>query len=174
MFCAAVALAFTLQLVGVGCGAKHPPHAPPQANVPSVVVETRAGKPDLNASPAGSVGNGHACANEPPPDTIEASMVLIQWAESEKAQPAITRTKDEAKARARECRNAIRAGTPFAAVVEDCSDAPDAAKRDGRIGAFHRHEMIKEFSDVAFALCVGEISEAVETRQGYAIIWRTK
>ena len=51
----------------------------------------------------------------------------------------------------------------------DCS----SARKNGDLGFFTRERMLKEFSDAAFDLDVGEISMPVESSSGIHIIKRT-
>jgi peptidyl-prolyl cis-trans isomerase C len=75
--------------------------------------------------------------------------------------------KDEKEAIAVEAE--LKKGTDFATVAKDKSSCPSAAK-GGDLGFFTRDRMVKEFSDTAFALKVGEVSAPVKTQFGYHII----
>jgi len=86
----------------------------------------------------------------------------------------VTRTREEARKRAQECLVQIRSGADFDDMVARCSDEPGAAERGGDLGVFERTSMVKGFSDVAFALKIGEVSELVETPYGFHIVKRTE
>lgn len=108
------------------------------------------------------------------PDEIRARHILVMH-EGSKAKPeGVKRTREQAAKRAQECLEKLRAGTDFAALVAEYSDEPGAAEREGDLGTFRREVMIQSFSEVAFELAVGEISEVVETPYGFHIIQRTE
>jgi parvulin-like peptidyl-prolyl isomerase len=107
-------------------------------------------------------------------DSIEASHFLVQYQGSMRAPPTVTRSKDEAKKRAEEGLAKVKKGEDFAKVVAEYSDEPGAGQRGGQLGSFTRDRMIKQFSDAAFQLKVGEVSGVVETPFGFHVIKRTK
>jgi parvulin-like peptidyl-prolyl isomerase len=108
------------------------------------------------------------------PDTIHARHILVMHEGSQAKPDKVTRTREEAMERAKECLQRLRAGADFTAMVEEYSDEPGAIERGGDLGDFRRDTMVKSFSDAAFALKVGEVSELVETAYGFHIIKRTK
>ena len=108
------------------------------------------------------------------PDEIAARHVLVMHKDSKSRPDEVTRTKEQALARARECLERIRGGADFTAMVEVYSDEPGASERGGDLGVFKRTTMVKSFSDAAFALKVGEVSEIVETTFGFHVIKRTR
>lgn len=63
----------------------------------------------------------------------------------------------------------IREGMPLGALALENSDCPSNS-RGGDLGYFTRNQMIQAFSDAAFALQPGEVSQVVETRFGYHLI----
>ncbi len=64
----------------------------------------------------------------------------------------------------------IEAGTDFAELAEAISDDQGSAAQGGSLGTFGRERMVKPFSDAAFALEPGQVSEPVETRFGLHLI----
>lgn len=63
-----------------------------------------------------------------------------------------------------------KAGEDFETLAKEFSDEPGAKERGGELPWFGRAEMVKPFSDAAFAMKEGDISDLVETQFGYHII----
>lgn len=126
------------------------------------------------------IGHGPAVPEAPiaeqadEPFEIAAAHLLVMHKDSRGASKAITRTREEAKARAEEALARIRAGEDFGAIVEEYTDEPGGAERRGELGRFTRGMMVKPFADAAFALEVGEVSEVVESSFGFHVIKRTE
>jgi parvulin-like peptidyl-prolyl isomerase len=93
---------------------------------------------------------------------------------SRAAPKSIKRTKDEARARAFEALARIKAGESFDQVVAAYTDEPGGAARHGSLGRFSYDQMVKAFSDAAFALEVGQVSTVIETGFGFHVIRRTE
>ena len=94
-------------------------------------------------------------------------------AESARVPEGITRSKDEARARAEEIVQALRDGAEWVATHREFSDEPGAAV-GGSLGRFERGAMVPAFENVAFLLAPEEISEVVETPFGFHIIQRVR
>ncbi len=102
-----------------------------------------------------------------------ARHILVQYKGSRLAGASITRTKAEAKARASEARNKLKAGGKFEQLVVEYSDEPGAAERKGDLGKFRRGTMVPPFQTALEKLEVGERSGVVETPFGFHVIERT-
>ncbi len=101
--------------------------------------------------------------------TVKASHILITWEGAERANPSITRTKEEAEARAKELlAEAKQEGTIFTTLARENSDGP-SAPRGGDLGYFQEGVMADEFNDFCFNNPVGTI-DLVETQFGYHVI----
>ena len=135
---------------------------PPETQLPPAPVET--------ASPsARAEGDGGAAAQE-----IAAQHLLVMYQGSKAAPKGITRTRDEARARAIEALAKVKAGQDFAEVVAVYTDEPGGKERHGELGKFSRDMMVKPFADAAFALDVGQVSAVIETPFGFHVIRRTE
>jgi parvulin-like peptidyl-prolyl isomerase len=108
------------------------------------------------------------------PKEVGARHILVMHEKSKSKPEGLKRTREEARQRAEECLRKIRQGTSFEDAVREYSDEPGAAERGGDLGVFDRAQMVKTFSDAAFALQVGEVSDIVETPFGFHIIKRTE
>lgn len=108
------------------------------------------------------------------PKEVGARHILVMHARSKSKPESVTRTREQARARAEEALRKIRGGTAFEEIVKQYSDEPGSAERSGDLGMFERGQMVKAFADAAFALKVGEVSEIVETPFGFHIIKRTE
>ncbi|MBF0443277.1 MAG: peptidylprolyl isomerase [Oligoflexales bacterium] len=85
------------------------------------------------------------------------------------------RTKEEAKALAEKVLLEVKAARgSFPKIAEKYTDDPSGKKNGGDLGFFDEKSMVKEFSDTAFKLKEGEISQVVETPFGFHIIFAEK
>ena len=108
-----------------------------------------------------------------PVQKASARHILVMYAGSERAGSNITRTKEEAYARAQEALARVRAGEPFEALAAEYSDGP-SAPQGGDLGEFHKGAMTPAFDAAVFACDVGSVTDIVETPFGYHIISRYK
>jgi parvulin-like peptidyl-prolyl isomerase len=67
----------------------------------------------------------------------------------------------------------LNKGEDFAKLAGEYSDGPSKSK-GGDLGKFKFEVMAKAFSEAAFALDVGSVSEVVETGFGFHVIKRTE
>jgi len=108
------------------------------------------------------------------PDEVAASHILISYKGADRADSKIKRTKQAAKKEANRIRGlVVNEGKDFAEMAKKHSDGPSGPK-GGDLGKFKFEVMAKPFSEAAFALEVGEVSEVVETGFGFHVIQRTE
>src|SRR5204862_4947952 len=74
-------------------------------------------------------------------------------------------TEEEAKAILEQ----IKAGADFAALAKEKSKDPGAAD-GGDLGFFSKEQMVPEFSEVAFKMYAGQVSNPVKSQFGWHII----
>ncbi|XP_065160446.1 putative peptidyl-prolyl cis-trans isomerase dodo [Atheta coriaria] len=111
------------------------------------------------------------------PERVQASHLLVKHKDSRRPsswrEENITRSKEEAHDMIKAYREQITSGkAQFAELASKYSDC-SSAKRGGDLGPFARGAMQKPFEDAAFALKVGDMSEAVFSDSGVHIILRT-
>ncbi|NOZ81115.1 MAG: hypothetical protein GXP63_05575 [DPANN group archaeon] len=85
-----------------------------------------------------------------------------------RARHILVDTKEEADAIEKQ----LAEGSDFAFLASQKSKDTASGARGGDLGFFGDGVMVKNFSDVAFSLKVGEISDPVQTKFGYHIIQR--
>ncbi|APR81858.1 Peptidyl-prolyl cis-trans isomerase PpiD [Minicystis rosea] len=110
----------------------------------------------------------------PPGETYGARHLLVQYKGSMRAPATITRSEDEAKARATEAMKKAKGGAKFEDLVKEYSDEPGAGQRGGDLGTFRKGQMVPEFQNAVEKLKVNEVSDLVKTPFGYHVILRTK
>jgi parvulin-like peptidyl-prolyl isomerase len=98
-----------------------------------------------------------------------ASHVLVAYAGAQRAAAGITRTQEEAKAKADSLLAVIKGSSKdFADFAKESSDGPSASK-GGDLDFFVKEGMVAEFSDFVFGNAVGAVG-VVKTIFGYHII----
>ena len=98
------------------------------------------------------------------PDSVHARHIIIRTAETD-AQMDI----DAKKQTLRDLRARAVSGESFEDLAREYSEGP-SAPTGGDLGYFTRQDMVPAFSDVAFSLKPGEVSDVVVTSFGYHII----
>lgn len=107
-------------------------------------------------------------------EQIGAAHILVAYRGATRAKPTVTRSKEEARKLAQSlAERARQGGTDFAQLAREASDGPTGIE-GGALPRFGRQQMVKPFSDAAFALQPGQISDVVETNFGFHIIKRTE
>ncbi len=98
-------------------------------------------------------------------ESVKASHILIRVEEgSDEAASQAAKKKSEALLKR------VRSGEDFATLAKENSEDPSAAQNSGELGYFTKEQMVPEFSQAAFALNVGDVSDLVKTAYGYHII----
>ncbi len=98
------------------------------------------------------------------PEQVKASHILIKVPEN-----AAEEKKAAALASIQALKQRIDKGEAFADLAMEYSDCPSKSK-GGDLGFFTRKQMVKPFSDAAFAMQPGQVSDVVTTRFGYHLI----
>lgn len=108
------------------------------------------------------------------PREVAVSHILISYKDVEGADAAITRTEDEAKARAEEVFAKVKNGGDFAKLAKEYSDDPGSREKGGVLDepvSVDGEKYVKEFENAAVAMTkAGEISEIVKSPFGFHII----
>ena len=99
------------------------------------------------------------------PEMVKAQHILIKVDKS-----ASEEDKKQARKKAEDILDKIKAGEDFAKLASEFSDDPGSKSKGGELGFFARGRMVKSFEDAAFALKPGEVSGIVESPFGYHII----
>jgi len=77
--------------------------------------------------------------------------------------------KQQARTKAESIRNRILAGADFAAVARAESSCP-SQEEGGDLGYFEKNDLIREFEEGTELLKLGDISQVVETKDGYHVL----
>lgn len=109
-----------------------------------------------------------------PREMFAAKHLLVMYKGGRRAPENVTRTKEEAKARATEAQKKAKDGKiKFEDLVKEYSDEPKAGERGGDLGTFAKGSMVPEFQAALEKIKIGEVSDVVETPFGFHVILRT-
>lgn len=104
-------------------------------------------------------------------EDIEVTDEEIQQAyEREKTEIEASHILVEDEETAQNLREEIEEGADFATIAEANSVDPGSAEAGGELGFFGTGAMVPEFEEAAYNLEVGEISEPIQTTNGWHII----
>lgn len=119
-------------------------------------------------------GYGFVVAERCPVEKVHTRHVLIRYSGARNASADITRTQEEAQARASEIREmAMAEGADFESLAREHSD-DSSAERGGDLGSIGRGIFAPPYENAAFQLGAGDISDVVETDFGYHVIQRVE
>ncbi|MCP1996887.1 peptidylprolyl isomerase [Flavobacterium sp. HSC-61S13] len=118
--------------------------------------------------------NDHYCltrlVDKKPGEKVKAAHILISFAGSSSPMPGITRTKEEAKAKADELlKQALANPAQFGALAMENSEDPGSKNNAGEYDNIARGQMVKPFDEFVFSNAPGKIG-VVETDFGYHVI----
>jgi peptidyl-prolyl cis-trans isomerase SurA len=110
------------------------------------------------------------------PEQVRLSEILVspfpkpqgQQPESEPPQPTPEQVA-QAEAEAKRLLESIRKGEAFEEVAKKSSHGP-TAEQGGDIGFFKRGMLAKQLEDLVFSMKVGEVSDVIQTKQGFIIL----
>lgn len=109
------------------------------------------------------------------PEKIGVRHVLVKYKGAKRADNTVTRSREQACLRALEARDKVLAGSAdFDAIVNEYSEEPGAKDRRGSLGTIGRGDLVKPFSDAAFELTIGQMSDVVESDFGFHLILRNE
>ncbi len=74
-----------------------------------------------------------------------------------------------AEAKANDLLKQIRGGANFEDIAKKNSDGPSASE-GGALGSFKRGQLAKQLEDTTFAMKAGEVTNVIQTKQGYVIL----
>lgn len=171
------ALACSLALL-FACSSPAPSDAPtPAAPAPATgAAPTGEAPTPATPEPAAAAAAAPAQAQAQAQQEACARILLSSYKGAALAPESITRTKEQARARADELLAQLRAGADFGKLAAQHSDAPSSAPRAGIMGTFARDdwpEVHAALEDPLFALAVNELASApIEAPYGYVLLQR--
>ncbi|MEZ4698791.1 MAG: peptidylprolyl isomerase [Rhodothermales bacterium] len=141
-------------------------------NVPPQLLEALKGVAIGEVAGPVEFPSGYAFVRRTRLERRSGAHILVPYAGAQQADPSLTRTKEEALARANEIIGILKDDpTQFAALA---SENPDmTGSQGGDLGLWFKGSMVPTFEDAISDLEIGEITETpIETDFGYHIIMR--
>lgn len=107
-----------------------------------------------------------------PTELRHSRHILIRMAGAPGAGLAITRTREDALTSALEIRRQLLEGADFATLARTHSDDTETAAAGGDRGVLGRGRLPAVYESIEYQLAVGELSEPIETDEGFELIER--
>lgn len=114
-------------------------------------------------------------ASAPPPSApvkVRVLHVLTTYKGARRADPSITRSKEDARKQAQAILRRTQSGADLSALAREFSDDKASGARGGHLGEISAEQMPSAFFEAAAALKPGEISGVVETPLGFHVLRR--
>ena len=108
-----------------------------------------------------------AAANPAEPKGVGAASETPLDQAAKQAPDAAAQAAAEAKAN--DLLKQIRGGANFEDIAKKYSDGPSAAD-GGALGVFKRGQLAKQLEDATFSMKIGEVTNVIQTKQGYVIL----
>jgi peptidyl-prolyl cis-trans isomerase D len=99
----------------------------------------------------------------------KASHILIAYKDAMRANPAVTRSKEEAQAKANEILAQVQANPATFGMLAQVNSDDSSKQQGGDLGFFSKGQMTGKFNDFVFKNSIGKIG-LVETEFGFHII----
>lgn len=99
------------------------------------------------------------------PPEVRASHILVRVPPESKPEVVVEKQKAAQAIAVR-----VKKGEDFAKLAKELSEDPSAKENSGDLNFFGKDQMVPEFSEAAFKMKTGEISEPVRSQFGYHVI----
>ena len=99
------------------------------------------------------------------PPEVRASHILIRVPPESKPEVVVEKQKA-----AQAIAERVKKGEDFAKLAKELSEDPSAKENSGDLNFFGKEQMVPEFSEAAFKMKTGDISEPVRSQFGYHVI----
>lgn len=110
-------------------------------------------------------------SEQPGDKKVSAAHLLLCYKGADMCDNPVYNSKEEALTKIQEIKQQATAKN-FVDLVKQYSTEPGAALSGGDLGTFAKGQMVPEFENAAFNMVVGSISDPVETKYGYHLIYK--
>jgi peptidyl-prolyl cis-trans isomerase SurA len=140
---------------------------PEYIRLSEILVAPKAAASSPAPAPAAAPATAPAAADSTA--TPAAAAAAAPASDEAAKQAADAAALSAAEAKANDLLKQIRGGATFEDIAKKNSDGPSAAD-GGSLGTFERGKLAKAIEDKTFALKAGEVTDVIQTKQGYVIL----
>ena len=142
---------------------------PEYIRLSEILVAPKAVAPAAASTVPPSIAAPTTSAATAAPATPEAAAPNTPPADDAAQKAAEAAALSAAEAKANDLLKQIHDGAAFEDIAKRYSDGPSAAD-GGNLGTFERGKLAKPIEDKTFALKAGEVTDVIQTKQGYVIL----